>query len=49
MRIPGDTLKGQYTLQIGILDDRISKPRVNLAIEGRLPDGWYNLGKIDIE
>jgi len=46
VNIPADTAQGQYNLQIGILDDRIKKPKVNLAIEGRLPDGWYNLGKI---
>jgi len=48
VRIPANTAEGQYDLQIGILDDRINKPRVSLAIEGRVPDGWYNMGKIDI-
>ncbi len=47
--IPRDTAPGRYNLQIGILDDRIDKPRVKLAIEGRLPDGWYNMGKIEVE
>ena len=47
--IPANAAQGQYELQIGILDDRVDKPKVNLAIEGRTPDGWYNMGRIDIE
>lgn len=48
VNIPADIAQGQYDLEIGILDERIGKPKVNLAIEGRQPDGWYNLGKIDV-
>ena len=46
--IPDDAAQGRYDLQIGILDECIDKPKVKLAIEGRQPDGWYNLGKIDV-
>jgi len=29
--------------------DRLKhEPRVKLAIEGRMDDGWYQLGKIEI-
>jgi len=46
--VPGDTAEGQYDLRIGILDERFDEPKVKLAIEGRRPDGWYDLGKIDV-
>jgi hypothetical protein len=47
--IPGDILAGTYQLQIGILDPMLSEARINLAIEGRTPDGWYSLGKLEIK
>ncbi len=46
--LPTDLAKGQYDLQIGVLDEHIDAPKVNLAIEGRQPDGWYNMGKIEV-
>jgi hypothetical protein len=47
--IPADTADGQYDLQIGVLDEQTEAPRVKLAIEGRQPDGWYNLGKVAVQ
>jgi len=47
--IPKDTVEGQYDLRIGILDERFDEPRVKLAIEGLQPDGWYGLGKINVQ
>jgi len=47
--IPPDMPVGTYELQIGIVDRQSHVPKVNLAIEGRNPDGWYTLGKIKIE
>ncbi len=47
--IPADTPEGPYELQIGVLDERFDEPDVKLAIEGRRPDGWYNLGKISVQ
>ena len=45
-----ETLKpGEYRLRVGILDPRTEKPAVRLAIEGRQPDGWYDLGSIRVE
>jgi hypothetical protein len=46
--IPANFPRGEYDLQIGILDPLYNKPRVKLAISGRQPDGWYYLGKIKI-
>jgi len=47
--VPADTPEGSYELQIGILDERFDEPDVRLAIEGRRSDGWYSLGKIDVQ
>jgi len=47
--VPADAAEGPYDLQIGILDERFDEPDVKLAIEGRRPDGWYNLGKINVQ
>lgn len=59
--LPGDNLyddatlvhtdmpAGNYQVQIGIVDRQSHKPRVDLAIEGRTSDGWYNMGEIIIK
>jgi len=47
--IPSDMPKGEYDLQIAILDMFSDKPMVQLAIAAKQPDGWYNLGKIKIQ
>jgi hypothetical protein len=45
-----DTLKsGKYRLRVGILDPRTRQPAIQLAIEGKQADGWYDLGEIQIE
>jgi hypothetical protein len=44
--VPSDLPVGEYNLQIGIIDPLSNKPKVQLAIEAKLPDGWYHLGKI---
>lgn len=46
--VPLDMPKGVYELQLGIVDRQSHKPKVNLAIEGRTEDGWYAIGKIEI-
>jgi len=44
-----DTLPpGTYRFRIALLDPRTQKPAIRLAIEGRQPDGWYDLGAIEI-
>jgi hypothetical protein len=47
--IPREINPGTYELQIGILDPVLSKTRISLAIEGRTPDGWYSLGKLELK
>ncbi len=46
--IPGDIKPGVYELQIGILDRMLAGPRIRLANEGRTPNGWYALDKLEI-
>ncbi|HVB29331.1 MAG TPA: DUF4832 domain-containing protein [Terriglobia bacterium] len=44
-----ETLKpGSYRLRVGMLDPRTGKPAIRLAIEGRQPDGWYDMGSIKV-
>jgi len=47
--VPSDMPAGIYQLQIGIVDRQSHEPRVNLAIDGRNPEGWYPIGKIEIK
>jgi len=46
--VPSNMPRGEYDLQIGILDPLSNKPKVKLAISGKTADGWYYLGKIKI-
>lgn len=44
-----DTLKpGAYRFRLALLDPRTQRPAVRLAIEGRQPDGWYDLGALEV-
>ena len=45
--LPAQMTPGQYLLDLAIIDDT-EKPRIRLPIEGRLEDGWYQLGKVQI-
>jgi hypothetical protein len=38
-----------YEIQLALIDPITRKPKVLLAIEGRNKEGWYALGKINIE
>ena len=45
-----ETLKaGTYRVRIALLDPRTEQPAIKLAIGGRQPDGWYDVGEITIE
>jgi hypothetical protein len=46
--LPPDLKPGVYDLEIGILDPIMSGPAIRLAIEGRTPDGWYPLDKLEV-
>ncbi len=47
--VPRDMPAGVYQIQAGIVDIGSHEPKVNLAISGRDPEGWYPLGKIEIK
>jgi hypothetical protein len=47
--VPLDMEAGNYQIQIGIVDVQTHEPKVNLAIEGKDPEGWYPLGNIAIK
>jgi hypothetical protein len=45
-----DTLKpGAYRFRIAVLDPRTGQPAIRLAIKGRQPDGWYDLGEVTVQ
>lgn len=46
--IPFEMPVDDYELQVGIVDRQTHEPTVNLAIEGRDAEGWYDVGKINI-
>jgi len=46
--IPADLTPGTYSVRIGLLDPNTGKPAIQLAMEGRQPDGWYEMGAIQI-
>jgi uncharacterized protein DUF4832 len=48
LRIPESVKPGPQRVQVALLSPRTGQPAIRLAIEGRRPDGWYDLGSIDI-
>jgi len=46
---PEDLKPGPYRLRIALLEPRTGNPAVRLAMEGRQPDGWYDLGAIEVQ
>jgi hypothetical protein len=49
VNIPAALKSGDYRLRVALLDPRTQQPAVRLAIEGRQPDGWYDLGSVSVE
>ncbi len=47
--LPKELKKGSYTLSLAVLDTQGKDPAVRLAIDGRAPDGWYPLGKVEVK
>jgi hypothetical protein len=47
--VPAPLKSGDYRLRVALLDPRTQQPAVRLAIEGRQPDGWYDLGSVSVE
>jgi hypothetical protein len=47
--IPANLPDGEYTLSVSIVDPTTHNPKVKLAIQGVDPDGWYPMGKIQVQ
>ena len=46
--VPEGISPGTHPLQVALLSARTGQPAIQLAIEGRRPDGWYDMGNIEI-
>jgi hypothetical protein len=44
--IPRDLAAGTYHLRVALLDPETRAPAIRLGIQGRQPNGWYDLGSI---
>ena len=49
LALPPDMPQGEYKILLAFLDPYSQKPRIKLAIEGRLADGWYMLSRVKID
>ena len=47
--LPHDIPAGDYQLQIAIVEPVTRSARVQLAIEGKTGDGWYDIGPIEVK
>jgi hypothetical protein len=47
--VPADLPAGDYELAIALIDSHSRGAKVKLAIEGIQPDGWYPLGKLQVQ
>jgi hypothetical protein len=47
--VPRELAPGRYPLRVGLLDPVTRSPAIQLAIAGRQPDGWYQVGEIVVE
>jgi hypothetical protein len=46
--VPESLKPGTHKLRIAMLDPHSGKPAIKLAIQGRQPDGWYELGTVEV-
>jgi len=49
IQLPQDLPSGNYTLCVAVLDPDSGEPGVQLAIEGKRPDGRYTLGPVIVK
>jgi len=47
--VPEMLKPGTYKVRVAMLDPRTGTPAIRLAIQGRQPDGWYELGSLDVQ
>jgi hypothetical protein len=46
--VPDSLPPGAHKIRVAVLDPRTGAPAIRLAIQGRQPDGWYDLGTIEV-
>lgn len=39
---------GEYSVRVAMLDKRTRQPAIALGMAGRTPEGWYDIGKVQI-
>ena len=47
--VPDNLAPGTYQFRVAMLDPRTHLPAIRFGIQGRQPDGWYNMGFLTIE
>jgi hypothetical protein len=47
--VDGSLRPGTHKIAVAMLDPRTGQPAIRLAMEGRQPDGWYDLGSITVK
>ena len=47
--VAADLPAGEYELSLGLLDELSENPKIQLAIAGRDPTGWYPMGRIEVK
>ncbi len=47
--VPRNLRPGKYRLRVALLHPDTQEPAILLAIQGRQPDGWYDLGEIQVQ
>jgi len=47
--VPAELEPGPYHVRIAMLDPRTKKPAIRFANEGRLEDGWYAMGSLNVQ
>jgi hypothetical protein len=40
---------GKYRIRVALLDPRTAAPAIQLAMDGRQPDGWYDVSEIEVK
>jgi hypothetical protein len=47
--IPANLAPGTYTFRVAMLDPRTQLPAIRFGIQGRQADGWYDMGRIQVQ
>jgi hypothetical protein len=48
LNVPGDIPAGEYALELALLDPHYGTPRIKLAVDGAVGDGWYGWSTITV-